>query len=204
MNADFNNHTNDTDCGREFVREALIRAAGEMLAKLGPKTMSVRKVAAKAGVNHGQVHHYFGGKSGLIQAAMSHLALEHYENAKKRSGDSPLPEPLTLGEDSLYLQSIVRLVMDGDVNIASQEIETSNSVPIEARQYVERNYPIGEVPIEVKARFAISAAIELGWAALETYILQLADVKESDKELVRKSARTIAREFWLNEPKLAD
>lgn len=204
MNADFNTNINATDDGREFVREALIRAAGEMLAELGPKAMSVRKVAAKAGVNHGQVHHYFGGKNGLIQAAMSHLAREHYGNAKKRSGNSPLPAPLTLGEDSQYLQSLVRLVLDGDLTTATQEMQTSNSVPLDARKYLERNYPIGEVPVEVKARFALSAAIELGWAALETYIFQLADVNESDKEPVRESARSLAREFWPDELKITD
>ena len=31
---------------------------------------AARHLAERAGVNHGQVHHYFGGKRGLLEAAM--------------------------------------------------------------------------------------------------------------------------------------
>ncbi len=62
----------DTDAsetrGRDAVKTKLINSACEMLAELGPNAMSVRNVASRAGVNHGQVHHYFGGKQGLVEA----------------------------------------------------------------------------------------------------------------------------------------
>ena len=68
--------------GKEAVKAALITAAGELLAEIGPKAMSVRDVAVRAGVNHGQVHHYFNGKDGLIKTAMRALAKEHMEHAR--------------------------------------------------------------------------------------------------------------------------
>jgi hypothetical protein len=55
------------------------------------------------------------------------------------------------------------------------------------------------VPIDTKARFALSVAIELGWAALEPYILHLADVSQSEQQLVRKRAQALARDFMLSE-----
>ena len=83
MNAD--SKTQSLDRGREAVKTALINAACEMLAESGPNAMSVRNVANRAGVNHGQVHHYFGGKEGLIEAAAARLAREHYNNARARA-----------------------------------------------------------------------------------------------------------------------
>ena len=94
--------------GRDKVKTALINAACEMLAESGPNAMSVRNVATRAGVNHGQVHHYFGGKEGLIEAAAAHLAAQHYANAQERASGSPVPIPLTLSEDSQYLQTVVQ------------------------------------------------------------------------------------------------
>ena len=86
MNEGFKVSKLPTENGSESVKDALIEAACEMLAESGPRSMSVRKVAARAEVNHGQVHHYFGGKQGLIEAAMAQMSEEHYENARLRSG----------------------------------------------------------------------------------------------------------------------
>ena len=177
--------------GRDKVKTALINAACEMLAESGPNAMSVRNVATRAGVNHGQVHHYFGGKEGLIEAAAAHLAAQHYANAQERASGSPVPIPLTLSEDSQYLQTVVRLVLDGRLDVAVQEIESGQSVPVNARRALMGDYPDGEVPPELKARFAVVLATELGWAALESFIMRLADVDEKEQELVREYARAI-------------
>lgn len=193
MNAD--SSPRSIDRGRDQVRAALIRAACEMLAESGPNAMSVRGVATRAGVNHGQVHHYFGGKDGLIAAAAAHLAQQHYKNAHERAEGDAVPEPLTLREDSQYLQAIVRLVLDGRLDIATQEIESGESIPVEARRYLLRDYPADQVPIDAKARFAIAVAIELGWAALEPFILRMADVTEEEQSAVRERARTLSRDF---------
>jgi AcrR family transcriptional regulator len=199
MNADSKAQKLSPDRGVDAVKTALIEAACEMLAEVGPNAMSVRNVATRAAVNHGQVHHYFGGKQGLIEAAAAHLAQLHYDNAHQRSAGAPVPPPLTLGEDAQYLRAIVRLVLDGDLNTATQEIAAGISVPVEARDYLTRNYPKGKVPTEVKARFALAVASELGWAALEPFILQVADVKERERQDVREQARVLLQNFMTDE-----
>ena len=193
MNADFKRHL--AGRGPDAVKSALVEAACEMLAELGPNAMSVRNVAVKAGVNHGQVHHYFGGKEGLIEAAANKLARDHYTNARERAEGESLPAPLTLGEDSQYLNAVVRLVLDGRLDIATRELESEESVPVEARRVLTRKYQGTQVPIEVKAHFAICAAIELGWAALEPYILQVADVDETEQPAVIEHAKFLLRNF---------
>ena len=60
--------------GGPAVREALMAAAAELFARRGPHAVSVREVAAAAQVNHGLVHHYFGGKDELVAAVLDHLA----------------------------------------------------------------------------------------------------------------------------------
>ena len=178
--------------GRDAVKAALIEAACEMLAEVGPNAMSVRNVATRAGVNHGQVYHYFGNKQGLIEAAVHKLASEHFQHAHERSGGAPVPKALTLGEDSSYLLALLRLILDGHLATATKEIDEGISIPIEFRQHVTRDFPADGVPIEIKARLALLYAVELGWSALEPYILTLADVRETEVEAVREAMRAIA------------
>ena len=47
----------------------LIDAAADLLGEVGPRAMTVRSIAQRVGVNHGLIHHYFGGKQPLLEAA---------------------------------------------------------------------------------------------------------------------------------------
>ena len=92
--------------GSDAVRRALIDATACVLAESGPSAVSVREVARTAGVNHGQIHHYFGGKRGLLKAAMHRLASEHLAHATADSKGSPIPRALQLAEDRHYWQAV--------------------------------------------------------------------------------------------------
>ena len=85
-----------TSRARIESEEKLIVAAADLVGEVGPRSMSVRALADRAGVNHGLVHHYFGGKDGLLRAAMMRLVEEHAQFAKEKSGGSPIPAPLAL------------------------------------------------------------------------------------------------------------
>ncbi len=60
--------------GREEVSAALIDAAAELFADGIPALVSVRDIAARANVNHGLVHQYFGSKDALIATTIEELA----------------------------------------------------------------------------------------------------------------------------------
>lgn len=48
--------------GRKNVERKLIRSAAELVGSVGPNQLSIIDIADHAGVNHAQIHHYFGGK----------------------------------------------------------------------------------------------------------------------------------------------
>ena len=54
----------------EQTKRALLEAAVRLLDRRAAGDISVRDIAAEAGVNHGLVHHYFGTKQRLFVAAM--------------------------------------------------------------------------------------------------------------------------------------
>jgi AcrR family transcriptional regulator len=57
--------------GREWATEALIAAARRLFAERGPAAVSLREVAAEAGVNHGLIHHYIGSRDDLLHAVFA-------------------------------------------------------------------------------------------------------------------------------------
>ena len=63
--------------GRANVEKQLINSAAELVGSIGPNQLSIRDIAEHANVNHAQIHHYFGGKQGLLEATYKQLAFEH-------------------------------------------------------------------------------------------------------------------------------
>jgi AcrR family transcriptional regulator len=61
------------------TRDLLIESTLRLIAERGVAGVSVRDVAADAGVNHGLVHRYFGSKDALIRAAVERIALLIYD-----------------------------------------------------------------------------------------------------------------------------
>ena len=52
------------------TRDALLRAASTLLAKEGPAALTVRRIAAEAGVSTMGVYSRFGGKDGVVDALL--------------------------------------------------------------------------------------------------------------------------------------
>lgn len=181
---------------RATSEDKLINAAADLLGEVGPRAMSVRAIADRAGVNHGLVHHYFAGKEGLLRAAMTRLVYEHAEFAKEQSGGSPVPAPLALSHDQRYLRAVVRSVLDGEMELAQMELTAGVSVPRGALQHVVDARQLPTADAETKAMVAIGMAMEMGWAALEPFLFAVAEVRdESEKERVREYARGFRRKF---------
>lgn len=173
------------------MKSALVEAAARMLGEVGPRELSVRDVAQRAGVNHGQVHHCFGGKRGLLKAAMSHLARDHFEHAMESADASAIPPPLLLADDVDYWRAVCRVVMEGDLELARIEIDEGISVPRNVLQALVQTKKLDPDDLEVKARFAAMAAMQLGWVAFEDFMLLLADVQPEQRDALRESVKHV-------------
>ena len=58
------------------MRAALLDAAATLFSARGPASVSVRDIAAHAGVNHGLVHRHFGSKQALVAGVLERGARE--------------------------------------------------------------------------------------------------------------------------------
>jgi AcrR family transcriptional regulator len=174
--------------GRSAVEEALIEAASELLAETGPTTTSVRDIAGRAGVNHAQVHHYFGGKRGLLKEAMRRMASAHHEALADIAGERPFPPAMTMPLER-YLQAVVRAAIEGDIELAGIEISEGMSAWRTILDHLTSRAGLTEPDTDVKAALAAGAAMQLGWLALEPIIFLIADVQPDEQDEIRDRVR---------------
>lgn len=58
---------------RDTRRQQLINATMESIAELGMQNTTIVSISRRAGLSSGIISHYFGGKQGLIEAALRYL-----------------------------------------------------------------------------------------------------------------------------------
>ena len=175
--------------GSEAVRAALVEAAGQLLGEIGPRNVSVREIARRAGVNHGQIHHYFGGKRALLKAAMASLAAEHWRNSLARADGGPVPPALSLFEDARYWRATARAVIEGDLDLARVEIDEGFSVPRRGIEALRLQRGASADDLDFKAQAALLIATQLGYVAFENFALLLADVPEQQRSALRERVK---------------
>ena len=180
--------------GGDAVKSALVEATAKMLSEVGPRGISVRDVADRAGVNHGQVHHYFGGKRALLEAAMRHLAREAFDQSRALAGDSLYPPLLAFTEDSDYWRAVCKIVIDGDLELARIEIDEDIWVPRHVLRSLQKEHGIDVDDLRFKARFAAMTAQQLGWVAFEDFMTLLADVEPEQREEFRAQVKQFIQE----------
>jgi len=180
---------------RTAVEEKLIAAAGEMLAEVGPRAMSVRAVAQRAGVNHGLVHHYFGSKDALLRYAMDDLVHRHARFSSEKSHGHVIPAPFALLQDQQYLRAVVRCVLDGEMELATTELSENVSTPKAVLDDLTARHGLDTADARLKAMVGIGMAIEMGWAALEPFINAVTGTEGDDVEAVRAEAVRLREEF---------
>jgi AcrR family transcriptional regulator len=180
--------------GPQAVRAALVEAAADLFARQGDA--SVRAVANHAGVNHGLVHHYLGGKQGLRTAVLERLSQELDRNLDLPPG-TPLRElafaALRLTDrDPRFIKLLARTLLDDD----ELPKQLQKRFPVVAR--LREATPVE--PARARAGIAQALAVSLGAAVFEPWIR--AAVGMSEAEFIAARDAALERIFAeLEEPK---
>ncbi|WP_109510088.1 TetR/AcrR family transcriptional regulator [Nocardioides speluncae] len=103
--------TSERPHGREQVTAAIHQAAVELLADRGPREVTVRQIAERAGVNHALVHRHFGSKQALVRSVLETESAAVAAVAA-RPGVAPADVVRILGEHPAYFRILARTVLD--------------------------------------------------------------------------------------------
>jgi AcrR family transcriptional regulator len=181
---------------REETTSRILDAAEELFSHRDPKSVTVREIAAQAGVTHALVHQYVGTKADILNAVIVRDA----PNRKRMITDMPdlhsvMPQ---LFEDVLnrriHTQSIIRSAMDG-VEYASLKERTEVGRALIDLADASRASGIARLPAPDAAdpRIALAAAVAMtyGWVALGSWLTHIFDLEGQDPVEVRRQLKDV-------------
>ena len=168
--------------GRKNVEKRLIDSAAELVGSIGPNQLTIRDIADHAGVNHAQIHHYFGGKQGLLEATYKQLAFEHMQQLERRNigvmnlGNEPLS-----GLTENYFNALIRAVLDDQMDLLRVQVDSGLSMSKKTLNELTKLRGASKPSAEEKAAIALVMVLEFGFAAIKPYITEV--LKISDKDM---------------------
>ena len=176
--------------GRDEVVEALIKAAATLFAERGVSGVSLRDIAAHAGVNHGLIHRHFGSKENLRKQTQEYLA-------KNIRDDIGTPENLidllgraesAIQKNPLFWRVMARSFLDGTV-----AGDVQSEFPF-VRDFVELVTAVqqqGLITLDLDPRYIVVAicAYGLGMRAFERYLMEAAGLGDEPVEKVQAEIR---------------
>lgn len=103
----------------EAVKDRILKVATELFAKFGVDGVSIRRIAAEAGINHALIIRYFGSKDGLVTEILRQR-ISKLTSTYPAPGQSPVETMAGLRQmllnsmtDIDTMRLIVRLELDG-------------------------------------------------------------------------------------------
>lgn len=167
--------------GRQNVEKKLIESAAELVGSIGPNQLSIRDIADHAGVNHAQIHHYFGGKDGLLIATYKLLAFEHVEQLQRRnvSPDNMIKEPLSEITNN-YFRAVIRAVLDNRMDLVRVQVDSDLSMSKKTLDQLVKLKNKKKPTAEMKAAIALIMVVEFGLASMKPYIIEVLDINEKE------------------------
>ncbi len=181
--------------GREEVMASVLEAASELFASKGVAGVSVRDIAARAGVNHGLIHRHFGSKEALRRQTQEKLSGE----VATEVGESATFEEavvkawLVVQQKEAFWRVLARTLLDGEMHgdVQSQFPFVQNAVGL-ARKSQEKGSLMGDVDPQILVAGLL--AMSLGLEVFEGYILPATGLKQDDATQTKAEILT----FWQN------
>lgn len=192
--------------GREQSTAAILEAAEKLFAARGFTAVSVRDIAAEAGVSHALVHRYLGSKQDVYRAM-----LVRNEDAI-RSAASDDDELLTavslmLREGLTSQRRYVRLIAHSALHGLSYERTSGRFAAterlVELAEAAAASEGDARDPDALDPRFVVASVVALfiGWIATDDWVLRAAGLRDmSDDEIVDSLERIMLQLLRENLP----
>ena len=172
--------------GGEAVKARVLEAAEELFTARGPHRVSVRDIAARAGVSHALVHRYLGSKDDILARV---ILSNEQRFVAAASGAASVQEAalLMLRDDQrvgrAYMGLVVRVVLDRlPVEAARGSFPATRRLVGLAQVQAARAASPAPFP-GVAPAFAVAAvvALALGWVTAGDWLVRMVGLDEWDR-----------------------
>jgi AcrR family transcriptional regulator len=172
------------------TQQAILAAARELFAARGVHGVSVRDIAAAAGVNHALVHRYFGAKSDMVAAI---LATEAEAMSSMNRPDADEAESLVALRDALEHvltehRTSLLLLLRAEIDGLTPErlLDGAPARPLGLLGRWLEAHGTGAAGSEPRALTMVLGAAIMGLASLQPMLAAGAGLEDEDPDEVRR------------------
>jgi AcrR family transcriptional regulator len=180
--------------------ERILDAALELFATRNPSEVTVREVAAEAGVTHALVHQYIGTKQDLFNAVMERVSTQRVAvvAASPSLNDALKALLQQVLENRVHTQAQVRSAIDG-VDYVAPPLETGAALVALARATAASDAELVPVPDDVDPRVVLAAvtAIATGMSVIDSWLYPIFQLDLDDRSEVNRQLAEIV-DYLLN------
>lgn len=194
--------------GRQRTTTAILDAAEKLFSARGFSAVSVRDIAAEAGVSHALVHRYLGSKQDVYRAVLVRDE-DVIRDAAAGQEDLLAATSLMLREGFSSQRRYVRLIAHSALHGLSYERTAGRFAATERLVELALAAAASEGdsrdPDALDPRFAIAGvvALFLGWMATEDWVLRAAGLEDlSDEDIADSFERVVFQILRANFPVL--
>ena len=181
--------------GRDEVIRRLVAAAATLFAEYGPDGVSLRQVAAKAGVNYGLLHQYVGTKDDLLRLVFRSVS-ESAAGRFAEAGDLDAALDAFAGagpEPSQYVRMLAWALLQG------RDAEGLLGRSPALATLLARIDPTPDGSTEARMRLASAVAMSLGWQLFGPFIANGVGLGDAPAEDLRAQRKAILRSLVLTD-----
>lgn len=185
--------TTDTSARTRDV-EQLVAAAMELFAERGPDRVSLRQVAARAGVNYGLVHQYIGTKEDLLTLVFRRASAGQAEEFARSSSFEEAVRWIMRPKSSTYVRMLAHALLEGrdpghlmGPSPAMQELRRW-------RDDARGGGPTTGEPLDdARVQVAMLTAVVLGWRMFGPFLREITGIDELPEDAVTEAVFALAR-----------
>ena len=170
---------------RAETMASIVAAAGQLFSEHGTEAVSIRQIAARAGVSHTLVHKYFGTKEELVRVVIGARDDQFAGLLSQVSSDREALRETTRAvlRSREQLRTTMYAALEGR---SSEEVGGSwPAVGAFAERFMgERRGGAGEAAVDPRMVSAAMAALLLGWSVLQEMLLEATGLEDLGEEEV--------------------
>ena len=183
--------------GRDQTTAAILDASEKLFAERGFTAVTVRDIAAEAGVSHALVHRYLGSKEQVYRAMLSRRE-NVIRDAAPAEGDLTEATRLMLREAVLNQRGYVRLIAHSALHGLSNDKTVGQFAAtarlVELARQTAADEGEARDPEAPDPRFVIASVVAMliGWSAAREWVLRASDLDGmSDEEFTDRFERVV-------------
>jgi AcrR family transcriptional regulator len=178
---------------------AILDGATSLFAARGPAAVSVRDIAAEAGVNHGLVHRHFGSKQAVLRAVFERAAREMAAVAADMTDPQEGMARLfaASAEHETYWRALARAILDGEnPHTLQREFPTIQTlIRLLEEEHVRAHNNSTAPPFDARAVVGTLSALMLGWLMFEPYLLTAIGCEQRDQRGMRQQVVQVLQQI---------